>query len=152
MKKPQAIPRVVLGADVILTSLILPASPAAQLFNIVLEGNVIPVIDSRLSSIYAMILKCDDLNLPRNLIRDMLLKLSRISDIISPSPFPYLSEDLPPEDVLYFQIAFSAGTIPVIKSTLHYYLNSSLAKTIPLFTPAGFIKELQHINACYQVV
>ncbi len=150
--RAQTIPRVVLGADVLLTSLLLPASSAAQLFNIVLDGKVIPVIDSRLSSIYATMLKCDDLNLPRNLSRDMLFKLSRISDIISPSPFPYLSEDLPPEDVLYFQIAFSAGTIPVIKSTLHYYLNSSLAKTIPLFTPAGFLKELQHINEYYEVV
>ncbi len=150
--KPQPIPRVVIGADVLLTSLLLPASSAAQLFNIVLDGKVIPVIDSRLSSIYGTMLKCDDLNVPRNLSRDMLLKLSRISDIISPSPFPYLSEDLPPEDVLYFQIAFSAGTIPVIKSTLHYYLNSSLAKTIPLFTPTGFLKELQHINEYYEVV
>lgn len=152
MKKQQNIPRVVLAADVVLTSLILPASSAAQLFNIVLEGNVIPVVDSRLSSLYAMILQCDGFNLPRNLIRDMLLKFSRISDIISPSPFPYLSEDLPPEDVLYFQIAFSAGTIPVIKSTLHYYLNSRLAKTIPLFTPSGFIKELQHVNDYYEIV
>lgn len=146
MKSPQ-IPRVVLGADVLLFSLVQPAGSSAQLLNTILNGKVVPVLDSRLSALYQVTLKCDEVSLPQHLCRDMLLKLSRLSDMVSPSPLPYISQDLPVEDVLYMQIAFSAGIIPVVKTSLHYYLDSSLAKSIPLFTPEGFMKELTVFQA-----
>lgn len=134
-------PRIVIAADVFLDSIISPSGSSADLMNMVLDGHAIPVMDSRLSMLYSCTMGPAGLGFPGSLVQDVILKFRKISDVISPAPAPCLPGDLPCEDALYFQLAFSAGAIPVIKKSLHFYLDSKIAKNIPIFTPEGYIRE-----------
>jgi|GEM_PF-1442861 len=140
------IPRVVLGADVFLASIMVLSSDSAQLLNLILDGQIIPVSDARLASLYSLVLGSEELMLPLELVESLLIKLHRLSDIISPSPLLRFSEDIAAADLLYYQVASSAGNIPIIKNSLRYYLGSEAARNIPIFTPSGFMKELPSIS------
>lgn len=139
-------PRVVLSADVLLASVLIPHSDSAQLLNLILDGHIIPVLDARLASLYSFVLGSEELMLPHELVAGLLIKMHRISDITSPSPLPRFSGNISAEDILYYQVASSAGGIPIIKNSLRYYLGSETARNIPVFTPSGFMEELPSIN------
>lgn len=146
MLRRNGAPRIVIAADVFVDSIINPSESSAALMNIVLDGHAVPVMDSRLSMLYSATMGFDGLGFPASLVKDVILKLGRISDVISPAPAPRLPGDLSGEDALYFQLAFSAGAVPVIKRNLHFYLDSKIAKNIPLFTPEGYIRETGFIE------
>lgn len=144
----EQVPRIVIGADVLLDSLIEASGSSADLVNIVLDGQAVPVIDSRIVAFYSATMGKDGLGLPASMVKDVMVKILRLSDYISPAPVPvnYRAGDLFPEDKLYFQLAFSAGIVPVVKKDLHFYLDSKLAQNIPMFTPEGLVKEIGAIK------
>jgi hypothetical protein len=139
-------PRIVLAADVFVDSIVSPSGNSADLMNIVLDGHAVPVMDSRMSMLYSAIMGSTGLGFPDSIVQDVMLKLDRISDFISPVPATCLPADLPCEDALYFQLALSAGGVPVIKRKLHFYLDSQVAKDIPIFTPGGYIRKTGFID------
>ena len=124
---------------VLLSGVLFPSSPAAKLLNLILEGVNVHVVDSILNREYEMILLHPSVGLPQGRSRDFLNKLASLAELVVPTPLPLRMKEYYGADYHFHSLSFSAGSIPVIKPALRYFLGEQ-GGNIPVYTPEGYLK------------
>jgi len=129
--------RVVLDTNVLVSALLVPASPPARVLRQFRDGRWNMVVSGSILEEYARFLRRKKFGLPVALVDDTLHEIERRSISVIPSRhFDAVPHD--PSDNEFLDVAVEAGAECIVSGDQHL-LDIKRFENIPIYAPAGFL-------------
>jgi putative PIN family toxin of toxin-antitoxin system len=127
--------RIVLDTNVLVSGLLSPHGAPARILNLVVNGDVLLVLDSRVFSEYSDVLKRKKFSFPPEAVDEILPYIRNEGVFIAPNP---LHTGIPdPYDLPFAEVAASAN-VPVVTGNLRHFKGSG----VTVMTPKEFVDAI----------
>jgi putative PIN family toxin of toxin-antitoxin system len=128
--------QIVLDTNVLVSGLLSPHGAPAKIINLVINGKVILMLDSRIFDEYSDVLHRKKFSFPDDAINEILSFIRREGIFISPVPVTCTIPDS--GDLPFIEVSLHAN-IPVITGNTRHFTESGAR----VMTPVQFLEELK---------
>jgi len=111
-----------------------PGGKPAKILNLVLSGNLVLCLDSRIFNEYRKVLSHLKFNFPKEVVRDLLDSLKALSIFVSPRPLDLNVPDR--SDIPFIEVALSEN-VPLITGNKKDFEG---IRGLQLYSPAEFLE------------
>ena len=130
------LPNIVLDTNVLVSGLLSPHGALARILDLVISGNVIIVLDGRIFSEYADVMRREKFSFPEDAVNEIITFIEREGIFISPLP---LNCSVPvPGDLPFIEVSRHAD-VPVVTGNLRHFRGSGAQ----VMTPVQFFSGLE---------
>jgi putative PIN family toxin of toxin-antitoxin system len=131
--------RVVLDTNVLVSGLLSPHGPAAQLVLMVAAGAIVVCHDSRILDEYRTVLLRPRFRFPRGQVEALVTQIESEGEFVAASPVTF---DLPDaSDMPFIEVAVAAGADALITGNRRHF-PSGVAGVVPVLSPAEALAVL----------
>lgn len=130
------LPHIVLDTNVLVSGLLSPYGAPARVLDLVIRGNVIIVLDGRIFSEYADVMRRDRFSFPEDAVNEIITFIEREGIFISPVPLTCTVPD--PGDLPFIEVSRHAD-VPVVTGNLRHFRASGAQ----VMTPVQFLSGLE---------
>lgn len=127
---------IVLDTNVLVSGLLSPHGAPARILDLVINGSVIVVLDARILSEYADVLRRDKFSFPKDMVNEIITFIERDGIITSPRPLTCTVPD--PGDLPFIEVSRHAD-VPIVTGNLRHFRNSGAC----VMTPVQFLSGLE---------
>jgi putative PIN family toxin of toxin-antitoxin system len=131
-----ATPQIVLDTNVLVSGLLSSRGAPAGIFNLVINGSVIILLDTRIFDEYADVLMRDKFGFPENAVQEILAFIRREGLFTTPRPVACTIPD--PGDLPFIEVSLHAGA-PVVTGNVRHFRGSGAV----VLTPSEFLAKFQ---------
>ena len=131
--------RIVLDTNVIVSGLLSEAGPPAQIVDLAIAGDIECVVDRRIVSEYAAVLRRDELNLAPRTVDEFLAVLERAEWVVG-APLPLSFPDR--YDLPFIEVAVAAAVDAIVTGNEKHFHPREGRLNIPVLTPRQFLDRL----------
>jgi putative PIN family toxin of toxin-antitoxin system len=124
--------RIVLDTNVLVSGLLSPHGAPARILNLIVNGDVILVLDSRIFSEYSDVLKRKRFSFPSDAVDEILSFIRNAGIFVSPNPLHPTIPDL--DDLPFVEVA-AHEHVPVVTGNLRHFRGCGVS----VMTPKEFI-------------
>lgn len=128
--------QIVLDTNVLVSGLLSPHGAPAGILNLVINGKVGLVLDSRIFDEYSDVLHRKKFSFPEDAVNEIISFIHREGMFISPVPVTCTVPD--PGDLPFIEVSLHAN-VPVVTGNIRHF-NGSGAKVM---TPVQFLEEMK---------
>jgi putative PIN family toxin of toxin-antitoxin system len=129
--------QIVLDTNVLISGLLSPHGAPAQVLNLVINGEVILLLDSRIFHEYESVMKRKKFSFPKDAIEEIVAFIQKEGVFVSPGPLVLSIPDI--GDLPFIEVATYAQ-VPIVTGNVRHY-GQCRAEVL---TPKMFIESLQH--------
>lgn len=126
--------RIVLDTNVLVSGLLSPHGAPAGLLDLVINGKVTLVLDSRIFSEYREVLNREKFSFSKEAIDDLMAFIGQAGIFITPVPLGVPVPD--PGDLPFIEVACHAG-VPIVTGNIRHFRDSGAQ----VMTPAQFFSR-----------
>lgn len=119
----------------LVSGLLSPHGAPAKILNLVINGNIILVLDSRIFDEYSEVLHRKKFSFPEDAINEIISFIRRESIFISPVPVTCTIPD--PGDLPFIEVSLHAN-VPVVTGNVRHFKESGAT----IMTPVQFLDEM----------
>lgn len=128
--------RIVLDTNVLVSGLLSPRGPSAEIIQLLLAGSVTLCVDSRILAEYRAVLPRPKFGFDPGHVSTFLAFLEAQAILVQPSPLPTRLPD--PDDEPFLEVALAGEAHLVTGNLKHYPSGARLGAKV--VTPRGFIE------------
>lgn len=128
------VPRIVLDTNVLVSGLLSGRGAPAGILNLVINGRVILVLDTRIFDEYADVLRRKKFTFPEDAVGEILTFIQRGGIFILPLPVACTVPD--PGDLPFIEVSLHAR-VPVVTGNVRHFQGSGAI----FMTPAEFLEK-----------
>jgi putative PIN family toxin of toxin-antitoxin system len=136
---PDAVRIVVLDTNVLVSGLLSPLGPPAQVLALTIAGELIAAYDPRVLSEYRDVLRRPEFGFAKHRVRDVLDQLERDGLPVVPRPLRGRLPD--PSDEPFLEVAAAAGAVVVTGNLRHF--PSSRREGVLVLSPRELLDRLR---------
>lgn len=132
--------RVVLGTDVLVSGLISPNGPPAEILRFLETRPIVPCFSESILGEYRDVLARPEFRLPANRVTSLLQRFEAVGELVAAEP---LSGDFPdPKDVPFLEVAIAAHADFLVTGNLRHF-PVRLRHGVAVVSPREFIEALR---------
>jgi uncharacterized protein len=131
-----ATPKIVLDTNVLVSGLLSSRGAPAGILNLVLNGSVIILLDTRIFDEYEDVLMRDKFGFPADAVQEILAFIRREGLFTTPRPVACTIPD--PGDLPFIEVSLHAR-VPVVTGNIRHFKGSGTV----VLTPAAFLAEFR---------
>jgi len=131
-------PHIVLDTNVLVSGLLSPHGAPARILDLVINGSVIIVLDGRIFSEYADVLRRDKFSFPKDAVNEIIAFIEREGIFTSPLPLTCTVPD--PGDLPFIEVSRDAE-VPIVTGNLRHFRDSGAHVVTPLQFLSGLEKS-----------
>lgn len=128
--------KVVIDTNVLVSGLLSPFQAPGRVLDMVLAGEILPVIDDRIMAEYREVLTQPKFSFEKHLVEDLLAYFDSIGITVSALPWELVLPD--PDDKIFLEVA-KAADAPIVTGNIRHF-PSNLCDGILIFTPKSLIE------------
>jgi putative PIN family toxin of toxin-antitoxin system len=129
--------RIVLDTNVLVSGLLSPFGPPAEIVRMVSSGELTLCLDARLLSEYADVLRHPRFQFDEDKVAALLDQIEHDGLLVAPGPLP---ESLPdPDDEPFLAVAIAGDAECLVTGNLDHF-PARLRQGVRILSPAGFLK------------
>ncbi|MCX6698553.1 MAG: putative toxin-antitoxin system toxin component, PIN family [Methanomicrobiales archaeon] len=122
----------VLDTNVLVSGLLSSNGAPSRILNLVINGNVIIVLDTRIFDEYSEVLRREKFSFPKDAVNEIIAFVRREGVFISPRP---LNGNIPdPGDLPFIEVSYHAK-VPIVTGNLRHFKGSDVV----VMTPVQFL-------------
>ncbi|MDC7221021.1 MAG: putative toxin-antitoxin system toxin component, PIN family [Spirochaetales bacterium] len=125
--------KIVLDTNVLISALLSPSGPPAQILNLVIEGKVKLIIDNRIYLEYSNVLHRKKFNFKQESINPLLDFIRMESETIMAEPLNIEFND--EDDLVFYEVAKSGNALYIVTGNTKHFPNEKM-----IITPSEFLK------------
>jgi putative PIN family toxin of toxin-antitoxin system len=126
--------QIVLDTNVLVSGLLSSRGAPAGILNLVVNGNVTLVLDTRIFDEYADVLGREKFGFPSDAVQEILTFIRREGLFTTPQPVSCRTPD--PGDVPFIEVSLHTGALVVTGNTRHFRGSGTI-----VMTPAEFLAK-----------
>jgi len=126
--------KVVIDTNVLVSALLKPYSKPATILNMIIAGQIIPCFDARIFNEYERVLLREKFGFDPSLVEIFLRYLKRHGIFVTPNPLDPVLPD--PYDLLFYEVAVSAGAVIITGNKKHFPVDD-----VEVFSPDEFLRR-----------
>lgn len=132
--------RVVLDTNVLVSGLISPNGPPAEILRFLETRPIVPCFSESILGEYRDVLARPEFRLPANRVTSLLQRFEAVGELVAAEP---LSGDFPdPKDVLFLEVAIAAHADFLVTGNLRHF-PVRLRHGVAVVSPREFIEALR---------
>jgi uncharacterized protein len=131
-----ATPQIVLDTNVLVSGLLSSRGAPAGILNLVINGSVIILLDTRIFDEYADVLMRDKFGFPADAVQEILAFIRREGLFTTPRPVACTTPD--PGDLPFIEVSLHAG-VPVVTGNVRHFRGSGTV----VLTPSEFLAKFR---------
>jgi putative PIN family toxin of toxin-antitoxin system len=131
-----ATPQIVLDTNVLVSGLLSSRGAPAGILNLVLNGSVIILLDTRIFEEYADVLMRDKFGFPADAVQEILAFIRREGLFTTPGPVACTVPDH--GDLPFIEVALHTR-VPIVTGNIRHFKGTSTV----VLTPAAFLAEFR---------
>ena len=131
-----ATPQIVLDTNVLVSGLLSSRGAPAGILNLVINGSVIILLDTRIFDEYADVLRRDKFGFPEDAVQEILAFIRREGLFTTPRPVACTIPD--PGDLPFIEVSLHAG-VPVVTGNVRHFRGSGTV----VLTPSEFLAKIR---------
>lgn len=132
--------RIVLDTNVLVSGVLSPAGPPAQILQLIIVGRLAVLYDARILSEYREVLSRDHFGFDAGFICDLLDLIESEGDEITASPLPVRLPDV--DDVIFLEVAVAGEADYLVTGNLRHF-PATHRRGVSVLTPAEFVEVLK---------
>jgi putative PIN family toxin of toxin-antitoxin system len=132
--------RIVLDSNVLVSGLLSPHAPPAQVLRLVLQGDLVPLHDDRILAEYSEVLSRPKFDFDPQDVRTMLHGIEWSGETVFARPLQVVLPD--PDDLPFLEVASAAHADALVTGNRRHYQAASGAHDVPILTPRELIDLL----------
>lgn len=132
--------RVVIDVNVLVSAMLSPHAPPAQVVRLVLQGDVVPLHDERILAEYRDVLGRPKFDFDPEDVRAVLDGIDRAGETVFAKPLPLTLPD--PDDLPYLEGAAAAKADALITGNARHYHPRTGAHDVRVLPPRDFLDVL----------
>ena len=129
---------IVLDTNVLVSGLLSPHGAPARILDLVIRGDVIIVLDGRIFSEYADVMRRDKFSFPEHAVNEIITFIEKEGIFISPVPLTCTVPD--PGDLPFIEVSRHAD-VPIVTGNLRHFRGSGAQITTPVQFLSGLEKS-----------
>jgi putative PIN family toxin of toxin-antitoxin system len=128
--------QIVLDTNVLVSGLLSPYGAPAGILNLVINGNVGLVLDSRIFNEYSDVLHRKKFSFPEDAVNEIISFIHREGKFVSPLPVACTIPD--PGDLPFIEVSLHAN-VPVVTGNIRHFSGSGAI----VMTPVQFLEKMK---------
>lgn len=136
--------RVVVDSNVIVSAMLSPHAPPAQVVRLLLQGDVVPLHDDRILAEYEEVLKRPKFDFDPEDVRAIIDSIDRAGETVFARPLPLTLPD--PDDLPFLEVAVAASADALVTGNTRHFGSTAGRHDVRIASPRDSLALVAQIR------